>query len=227
MLLSLPQTEEAAVIYSGGCLARAGRMRRIPFSAKKLESGVLRFPVSRSRLKTCKKQSFNSCGEATNFQPTFSGVAFRPLKELPLISFEEKKKILGSAVPAPDEYRENHHDDQPLFWQESKPIALWLALLDELRIQSVFDVSAGSGALMEACLTRGIQYHGLCINKEHMSWVQAIADRAACGLISVQGSTLFSDDLAKAVKERFPEILQALACDADEVEILEPDSDDN
>ena len=149
------------------------------------------------------------------------------LKELPLISFEEKKKILGSAVPAPDEYRENHHDDQPLFWQESKPIALWLALLDELRIQSVFDVSAGSGALMEACLTRGIQYHGLCINKEHMSWVQAIADRAACGLISVQGSTLFSDDLAKAVKERFPEILQALACDADEVEILEPDSDDN
>lgn len=108
MLLSLPQTEEVAVIYSGGCLARAGRMRRIPFSAKKLEAGVLRFPVSRSRLKTCKKQSFNSCGEATNFQPTFSCVAFRPAKELPLISFEEKKKILGSAVPAPDEYRENH-----------------------------------------------------------------------------------------------------------------------
>ena len=68
LLLSLPQTEEVAVIYSGGCLARAGRMRRIPFSAKKLEAGVLRFPVSRSRLKTCKKQSFNSCGEATNFQ---------------------------------------------------------------------------------------------------------------------------------------------------------------
>ena len=43
---------------------------------------------------------------------------------------------------------------------------------------------------MEACLTRGVQYHGLCINKEHMSWVQAISDRVACGLIS--------DDLAKA-----------------------------
>ena len=54
------------------------------------------------------------------------------------------------------------------------------------------------------------------------------SDRTACGLISVQGSTMFSDDLAKAcqkVKERFPEILQALASDADEV--LEPDSDDN
>eukprot|EP00435_Cladocopium_sp_Y103_P066722 s117_g29.t1 len=211
MLLNMPQTEEVAVIYSGGCLARA------------LESAVLRFPVARSRLKICKKQSFNSCGEATNFQPTFSGVAFRSAKEIPLISLDEKKRVLGSTVPAPDEYRENHHDDQPLFWQESKPIALWLALLDELRIQSVFDVSAGSGALAEACLTRGIQYHG----KEHMSWVQAISDRAACGLISVQGSTLFSDDLAKAVKERFPEILQALASDADEDEILEPDSDGN
>jgi hypothetical protein len=41
---------------------------------------------------------------------------------------------------------------------------------------------------------------------------------------------MFSDDLAKAcqkVKARFPEILQALASDADEDEVLEPDSDDN
>ena len=117
-------------------------------------------------------------------------MTFRSAKELPLISLEEKKKVFGSAVPAPDDYQERHHDDQPLSWQESKPIALWLALLGELRIQCASDVSAGSGALMEACLTRGVQYHGLCINKEHMSWVQAISDRVACGLIS--------DDLAKA-----------------------------
>ena len=149
------------MIYSGGCPARAGRMRRLPFSAKKLESAVLRFPVARGRLKTCKKESFNSCGEATNFQPTFSGVAFRKAKELPLISLEEKKKVFGgSAVPAPDDYQESHHDDQPLFWQESKPIALWLALLDELRIQSVFDVSAGSGALMP-WLVHQQRAHGL------------------------------------------------------------------
>ena len=80
---------------------------------------------------------------------------------------------------------------------------------------------------MEACLTRGIQYHGLCISKEHMAWVQAISDRAACGLISVQGSTMFSDELAKAVKERFPEILQALASEIEEDDVLEPDSDEH
>ena len=80
---------------------------------------------------------------------------------------------------------------------------------------------------MEACLTRGILYHGLCLNREHMSWLQAVSDRAACGLISVEGSTLYSDELAKAVKERFPEVLQALLSDGpDEEEALEPESDE-
>ena len=45
LLLSLPQTEEVSVIYSGGCPARAGRMRRLPFSAKK--TGVSSSSISR------------------------------------------------------------------------------------------------------------------------------------------------------------------------------------
>ena len=230
-ILALAQTEEIAVIYAGSCPARAGRMRRLPLAARKIETAALRFPVARTRVKTCKKESFNSCGEATSFQPTYSGVSFRSVKELPLISLAEKQKVFPQAIPAvqpaPDQYQEEHGSDQPLFWQESKPIALWLALLDELKIQCVFDVTAGSGALMEACLTRGILYHGLCLNREHMSWLQAVSDRAACGLISVEGSTLYSDELAKAVKERFPEVLQALLSDGpDEEEALEPESDE-
>ncbi|CAJ1367828.1 unnamed protein product, partial [Effrenium voratum] len=189
-------TEELCLIYSGGCPARAGRMRRLPFAAKKVEMGVLRFPCARNKVKTSKKEAFTSCGEATNFQGTFSGVAYRPTSELPLVSGEEKKKILPAAPAvqaAPDSWRDVHGDDVPLFWQESKPIALFAAVLDELTIKAVVDVTAGTGALMEACLTRGVQYHGCCLNKDHMAWLQAIADRAACGLISVQGSSLYSD----------------------------------
>lgn len=92
----------------------------------------------------------------------------------------------------------------------------------------MFDLTAGSGALMEACLTRGVQYHGICLNRDHMSWLQAVADRAACGLISIEGSTLYGEELAKGVKQHFADVLQKLAPPEDEGdELMEPGSDDD
>ena len=231
-VLSQSQSDEIYLIYSGGCPGRAGRVRRVVLGAKKVEKGVIRFPVQKTRLKTSKKENFTSCGEATNYQGTYSGVKFRPASELPLINLAEKVKVLAGAVPAvppaeaPATWKDRHGDDVPLFWQEGKPISLFLAILDELKIKAVFDVTVGSGALMEACLTRGVQYHGLCLNRDHLSWVQAVADRAACGLASIQGSTLYNEDLAKSVKEVFEDILLSLVPQKEEAEeALEPESD--
>ena len=221
--------DEIAIIYEGGCVARAGRMRRLPFAARKVETGVIRMPVSKTRMKISKKHQFTSCGEATTFQTTFSGVAWRKCREMPTIPLCEKRNVHASSVPAvpaaPDQYVEEHGDDQPLFWQESKPIALFTALLQELNIQAVLGVTPGSGACMEAALTLGLPYHGFCINKDHMAWLQSVADRAACGIISVSGSSLYAQDLATAVKQQFPDLLQSLvpANDEDD-EPLEPDS---
>ena len=102
---------------------------------------------------------------------------------------------------------------------------MFTALLQELNIQAVLDVTPGSGACMEAALTLGLPYHGFCINKDHMAWLQSVADRAACGIISVSGSSLYAQDLATAVKQQFPDLLQSLvpANDEDD-EPLEPDS---
>ena len=106
-----------------------------------------------------------------------------------MIDAAAKAKILAvcpgaPAAPAvtavPDPWKDNHGEDVPLFWQEAKPISFYLALIDDLQVKAVFDMTAGSGALMEAALTRGIQYHGICFNRDHMTWLQAIADRAAC-----------------------------------------------
>ena len=226
-------TDELCLIFTGSCVPRAGRMRRVVLGAKKIEMAGIRFPCSRSRLKTAKKENFNSCGEATNFQGTFSGVSFRPLSELPLIKMNEKEKVLASAVPAvtavpqaPDAWRDAHGEDLPLFWQEGKPISLFLAILDEFKIKAVFDCTVGTGALMEACLTRGVLYHGLCLNRDHLSWVQAVADRAACGLASIQGSTLYSEELSKSVKEVFDDVLRSLIPQNGDVEEpMEPESD--
>ena len=58
-----------------------------------------------------------------------------------------------------------------------------------------------------------------------MSWVQAVADRAACGMMALEGSTLFSEENAKAVKKHFPAVLGSLAKpDDEEPEPAEPES---
>ena len=58
-----------------------------------------------------------------------------------------------------------------------------------------------------------------------MSWVQAVADRAACGMMALEGSTLFSEENAKAVKKHFPAFLESLAKpDDEEPEPAEPES---
>lgn len=208
-------------------------------SARKIESAAMRFPAQRARIKTTKKEHFTSCGEATTFQGTYSGVCYRSLGELPLIDAAAKAKILAvcpgaPAAPAvtavPDPWKDNHGEDVPLFWQEAKPISFYLALIDDMQVKAVFDMTAGSGALMEAALTRGIQYHGICFNRDHMTWLQAIADRAACGLITVSASALYSDELAKTVKDHFPDLLRTLVPSkdkAEEEEPLEPDSGDD
>eukprot|EP00438_Fugacium_kawagutii_P000049 Skav202750 [mRNA] locus=scaffold3516:24380:31633:+ [translate_table: standard] len=228
-VLSQPQTEEIFLIYSGGCPPRAGRARKVPLAARKVESAALRFPAQRSKFKTIKKENFTSCGEATTFQNTYSGVSFRPASELPLITSSEKVKILpvSAAQAAPAAWQESHNDDVPLFWQEGKPINFYLAILDEFKIKACFDATAGSGALMEACLTRGVQYHGCCLNKEHMGWLQGVADRASCGLVSIEGSTLHSSELASDVKKHFPDVLRTLVAqeEEEEDEAVEPDSD--
>ena len=227
-MLAQPQSEEMHLVYSGGCIARAGRMRRIPLAARKIETVAVRFPTQRGRVKTSKRENFTSCGEATTFQGSYSGVEFRSSYEIPLMALDEKARVLGSAASSapPEDWQDRFGDKAvPLFWQESKPISFFNAILDEYKVTSIFVVTAGSGAMMEASLTRGAVYHGLCLNKDHQQWLQAIADRAACGLITLEGSTLFNEALAAEIKKFFPDVLESLAPKTDHEEApLEPDS---
>ncbi|CAE6915014.1 unnamed protein product [Symbiodinium sp. CCMP2592] len=224
LLLNQQHTEECTIVYSGGCPPRTGRTRRVPLAAKKVETGAVKFPVARTKIQTTKKGSFTVCGEASTYQGTYSGVEYRAVSEMPLVSADTKKKIIAPATTGdlptpPEDWQDRHGSDVPLFWNESKPIAYWNAIIEEFCAEAVFDLTAGTGALMEASLTAGIAYHGLCsLNKEHMSWVQAVADRAACGMMALEGSTLYSDENAKAVKKHFPHVLESLSNQDDQDE---------
>ena len=57
-------------------------------------------------------------------------------------------------------------------------------------------------------LSKGIVYHGLCLNKEHLQSPQVVADRAACGLITVQGSSLYSEELAGSFKKHLADVIR-------------------
>ena len=167
-VLSQAHACEATIVYTGGCPPRAGRSRRVPLSGRKVETVAIRCPVQRTRIKATKKETFTACGEESTYQGTYTGVAFRASLEIPLISLGEKSKVMDpnsvlSLPRAPEDWVERNGEDCPLFWGESKPIALWCAILDEWKVQAVLDCSPGSGALMEAALTRCILYHGLCV----------------------------------------------------------------
>ena len=164
-MLKLPHAEEAHIVYSGGCPPRAGRSRKVPLSGKNMEAIAISFPVQRTKVLVTKKQHYTCCGEASTYCGRFSGVELRASAMLPLISPKEKQTIMGSTrlLQPPEDWSEKFGNDVPLFWQEGKSIGFWGALLDEFRIKSIFDVTPGSGALMEAALLRGIVYHGLCL----------------------------------------------------------------
>ena len=63
-------------------------------------------------------------------------------------------------------------------------------------------------------------------NKQHLQWLQTIADRAACGLIALDGSSMFSEENAAAVKKCFPDVLHDLAKakEEEDVDLLAPES---
>lgn len=58
-----------------------------------------------------------------------------------------------------------------------------------------------------------------------MSWLQAVADRAACGLIAVEGSTLFTEDNAKLVRKQFSDVIAGMTSVGEEEKApFEPES---
>ena len=101
-----------------------------------IETVAVRFPTQRGRVKTSKRENFTSCGEATTFQGSYSGVEFRSSYELPLITLDEKARVLGSAASSapPEDWQDRFGDKAvPLFWQESKPISFSMQSLMSTR----------------------------------------------------------------------------------------------
>ena len=155
---------ELWIVYRGSPGTSVCRTRLTVLSANHVEGGMMSMPVARNKLKVVKRETHAVCGEVTTVFGSYTGVEYRPKPEAPRISSIEKDKIFKQTgrKPLPDAWTEDYGASEPLFWQETKPIGMWRALIQDFQVKSIFDVTAGSGALAEAAMMEGAVYHGLC-----------------------------------------------------------------
>ena len=112
-----------------------------------------------------------------------------------------------------------------MFWGETKSIATWDLLLNEVCAKVVVDLSPGSGSLASACLSKGLVYHGIVGTASHMGWLTNVLDRESLQHISRAGHPLYQEDLATHLKELFGDIMESEA-KANDDEICITDSEE-
>ena len=188
--------------------------RKIAYSADNRESINISMPLSRAQLSTQKRDSFNTAGEESTHETSYTGVAPIPWGALPLLSPADKAKIVGYAPPAPPSSVSKKVFDSslglPLYWTERKSPAIWQQLLKHLNATAVFDITPGSGQCARACMQAGIHYSCVAKNAEHGSWLINVLDRMALAQICKEGSPLYQQDLSECLKEHFSETLEQL-----------------
>ena len=171
-------------------------------------------PLNRSMLPTQKRDSFNSAGEESTHETSYTGVDAIPWGALPLLLPADKEKILGYPPATPPSSASKKGFDSslglPLFWTERKGPQIWQQLLKHLNATSVFDTTPGSGQCARACMEAGISYSCLAKNAEHGSWLINVLDKMALAQICKQGSPLYQQDLSECLNEHFSETLDQL-----------------
>ncbi len=190
------------------------------------ECGYIRFPQTRTKQGVKKRSSGNAAGEATSHWTTITGLVPPPRQNLPRISPEDKLKIFPEAPTAlPAKWTKCVSSGVPMFWGETKSIATWDLLLNEVCAKVVVDLSPGSGLLASACLSKGLVYHGIVGSPNHMGWLTNVLDRESLQHISRAGHPLYQEDLATHLKELFGEIMDSEA-KANDDEICITDSEE-
>ena len=159
--------------------------RKLPWSSQNMEVLFVKLPKSRRKLVS--RGLFNKCGESTNFSRSFTGVPFRNLAEIPRLTPNAKKIILGkAAVGAFDEDRvdkEVLERGHPLFWGEWKPVTLYSTLIHDFQIDYVVDLTPGSGAACLASLYSKVLYTGIAYNAKHEEWLRHLLRRMFVAMV--------------------------------------------
>ena len=142
-------------------------------------------PLNRSHVAVKKRaDSFlqgkgkQSDGEGTTFDTTYTNVRPTPWAALPIVTADNKARILGGdagklTAPSLKAYDSTH--GQPLFWAERKPVELLMELIEAVDGKMIVDLSPGSGTLARACMVLGVKYLAICRRTPFVVHVRAHA----------------------------------------------------
>ncbi|CAE7259467.1 unnamed protein product [Symbiodinium sp. CCMP2592] len=178
----------------------------------------VKLPAPRVRLAAVDDFVSKSSGagaKVTTADTNYVNVPFLASAKLPKLAWADKAEILGmkaDAAPAdraPDAWADGEGASAgvPLFWQESKGVAVWQALVKNHMVKDVVDLSPGSGALASACLSMGIRYTGFCGNEKHRKWLENLVDRQALALAATEGHALWTQSLADLIQLHFKDVV--------------------
>ena len=162
--------------------------RKVAWSSANMETIFALLPEAiKGQRPVIARDLFNKCGESTNFSRSYSGVPFRNLAEIPRVTPDAKRKILGyAAVGAFSKSRaekEVESKGHPLFWGEWKPVHLFSTLFRDFLIADVVDMTPGSGAACIASLYSSTPYHAICHNDAHQQYLQGLIQRIFTAMV--------------------------------------------
>ena len=185
------------IVYQGSDSKKDARIskRASPLKAMNTETLHVIMPATNSKaLKP--RQYFNKCGEATTFEPTFTGVPHRNLPSIPRVDMDGVEAILGRPAAAGAEVSVRPHVQHeidkrghPLFWAEYKSVQLFKVLFSQFDVTHVLDATPGSGAAASAALASGAIYDGFCVNSAHKQWLESLMDSAIFAVATESGDS--------------------------------------
>ena len=153
--------------------------RRVAWSSDNKEVSILSFPVPRVQIPVQPRASSEgaAAGESTTHDATYSGVTPMPWTSMPLLSAENKGKILGVEPAKPRVQLFDTAFGQPLFWAERKPVGYWQHLFKDLNAGMVVDCTPGSGTAARAALQLNISYVGIAKNSLHANFLSKLPEQ--------------------------------------------------
>lgn len=218
---------EFMVVYDAA--PSATFLRKNFMSQRNVEVGHVRMPIGRSKVSVkTRAEGFGASGETSSTYTSYSGVKAIPRTHLSKITVADKAKIFPDETnPPPKRWSSSVSESPgvPLFWLETKSVAFWGQLLDDLSVKCVVDASPGSGLLAQTCMSKGIHYFGMCMSPHHLTWLSNVLDRACLKYVVESGSYLYQEDMAGLVQELFSDVLATLE-KPDEENVVASDDED-
>ena len=180
--------------------------KKVAMSSANKEMMHVNLPFNKSHLTAKERGSFQVCGEASTHSTTYSGIPPRRVRDMPGMSPEDKTMIVGhEESPLPDNLKSVvSTKGVPFFWQETKTIKFWEAVLNYFDIHCVVDASPGNGSLALAALKRGAKSIGFALSSPHKRWLTHLVYRAAFSLVGMPDSPLGDGVSAGVISLHFP-----------------------